>query len=201
MIGSMMPPPIPLWARLGALIALLIAWPALAAGVVTPAPRIGAGLALPVAMKCSHLVSGPGGETLVNTCDMCRIVTVQRKRPGADAPISRTLTVGGQTRNELSFRGPGHSRIIADVPCRQKQPGASPTPGGEGEQRCIMMQQAGGRLALFNLCEECRAVVVERIDKKGGRRMQTLSVGGKSAAPLESQGATGARILSEKSCK
>jgi hypothetical protein len=34
------------------------------------------------AQKCSRLIKTPSGEQLLNTCGSCRIVKVQRKRPG-----------------------------------------------------------------------------------------------------------------------
>jgi hypothetical protein len=157
------------------------------------------------ALKCTRLVKGPGGEKAVNTCGSCRIVMIQRKRPGADAPINRTLTLAAKTTTGLSFRGPGHSRILSDTPCRQPAPNKAPANPQEAAKRCILMQRTvnGGvsGLALANTCDECRTAVVDRIDANGSRRSQNVVIGGKSVIPLTAKGAVQAGILSEKACK
>ncbi|MBL6932186.1 MAG: hypothetical protein ISR45_04500 [Rhodospirillales bacterium] len=161
------------------------------------------------ALKCSRLVKTAGGEKIVNTCGSCRIVNIQRKRPGADAPINRTLTLAPRTTTDLSFRGPGQSRILADTPCSEagadgSNTGAQPSPEGDGK-RCILMQrtQKAGitGLALANTCAECRTAVVDRIDAGGQRRSQNVVIAGKSVIPLPALGAVQAGILHEKACK
>ena len=160
------------------------------------------------ALKCSRLIKTPGGEQLINTCQSCRIVKVQRKRPGANAPINRTYTVPPNTTTNLSFRGPGRSRVISDSPCNsgttgdRKKRANSPPEGGV--KRCILMQRvekAGiSGLALANTCSECRTAVVDRIDSNGSRRSQNVVISGKSIIPLPAKGATQAGIISEKPC-
>ena len=160
------------------------------------------------ALKCSRLIKTPGGEQLINTCGSCRIVKVQRKRPGADAPINRTYTVPPNTTTNLSFRGPGRSRILSDSPCHSgaangKKTGASP-PSYRGGKRCILMQRVEKAgitgLALVNTCNECRTAVVDRINSTGSRRSQNIVLSGKSVISLPAKGATQAGIMSEKSC-
>ena len=159
-------------------------------------------------LKCTRLIKTPGGEQLINTCGSCRIVKVQRKRPGAEAPINRTYTVPPKTTTGLSFRGPGRSRILLDTSCR---PGATDgaktraTPSSEGGgKRCILMQRIEKfgiiGLALANTCNECRTAVVDRIDASGSRRSQNVVIGGKSVIPLPAKGAAQAGIMSEKPC-
>jgi len=160
------------------------------------------------ALKCSRLIKTPGGEQLINTCGSCRIVKVQRKRPGANAPMNRTYTVPPNTTTNLSFRGPGRSRILSDSPCR---PGAggdtkkrdNPSPEGGGK-RCILMQRVEKAgitgLALANTCDQCRTAVVDRIDASGSRRSQNVVISGKSVIPLPAKGAARAGIISEKPC-
>lgn len=162
-------------------------------------------------LTCTRLVTTPRGEQLVNTCGSCRLVHVQRKRPGADAPINRTLTLAPRTTTDLSFRGPGHSRIIADTPCHQGAgaEGGATTEAQQGPQednkRCILMQRtvnAGvSGLALANTCNECRTAVVDRVDAQGRRRSQNIAIGGRSIMPLPAKGAVQAGILHEKPCK
>ena len=65
------------------------------------------------ATTCSRLFKTAGGEQLINSCNSCRIVKLQRKRPGEGAPINRTYTVPPKTTTNLSFRGPGRSRIVS----------------------------------------------------------------------------------------
>lgn len=161
------------------------------------------------AQKCSRLIKTPSGEQLLNTCGSCRIVKVQRKRPGSDAPINRTYTVPPKTTTDLSFRGPGRSRVLSDTPCRPgaadgSKTGAPPSPEGDGK-RCILMQRvkkAGVTgLALANTCDQCRTAVVDRIDASGSRRSQNVVIAGKSVFSLPAKGAVQAGIMSEKSCK
>ena len=161
------------------------------------------------ALKCSRLVKSVGGEKLVNTCGSCRIVMIQRKRPGADAPINRTLTLAPKTTTDLSFRGPGQSRILSDTGCSaagaQGTQSVAPQPQKGDGKHCILMQRtvkAGiSGLALANTCGECRTAVVDRIDASGKRRSQNVVIGGKSVIPLPALGAVQAGILHEKSCK
>ncbi len=159
-------------------------------------------------LKCSRLIKSVGGEKLVNTCGTCRIVNIQRKRPGQPAPINRTLTLAPKTTTDLSFRGPGHSRILSDTGCRAgasngANTGAAQSPQGDGK-RCIVMQRTQNAgvtgLALANTCSECRKAVVDRIDAKGGRRSQNIVIGGKSIIPLPALGAVQAGIQHEKPC-
>ena len=192
---------IPLWARLAALIALFLAWPVSAAPIITPAPQgIGASLLTPVAMKCTRVFKQQGREILLNTCGSCRIVKLQRTRPGASAPINRTLTVAAKTRTELSFRGPGQTRIQSDSSCKGDAKSA-PAPQISDAKRCIQMKQTTDGIGLVNPCKECRIAIVERVDKFSNRKQETIAIAGQSAMKLESRGAAGARVLSEKACK
>ena len=159
------------------------------------------------ALKCSRLVKSVGGEKIINTCGNCRIVNIQRKRPSAAAPINRTLTLAPKTTTDLSFRGPGQSRILSDTPCHPEgasASGKSQSPEEDGK-RCIQMQRtmkAGvSGLALTNTCGECRTAVVDRIAANGARRSQNVAIGGRSSIPLPSMGAVQAGIMNEKPCK
>ena len=161
------------------------------------------------ALKCSRLIITPGGEKLINTCGSCRIIKVQRKRPGADAPINRTLTMAPRTTTDLSFRGPGQSRIIADTSCQPTPTQGATTGAQKGPQadgkRCIIMQRTLNAgitgLALANTCSACRKAVVDRIHADGSRRSQNVVIAGKSVIPLAAKGAAQAGILHEKPCK
>jgi len=204
MLGS----PIPLWARLAALIALLISWPAMAGNFAASVQKAHASapstLLTPVALTCTRLAKQLGRETLINNCGMCRIVKVQRKRPGASAPINRTLTLAPKTTTQLSFRGPGQSRVMSDTPCKASSVGRVPARQGSSlasdGKKCLKLAQTPAGIGLVNACRECRAGVVERVDDKGNRRSQTLVIAATSAMKLPSNGATGVRVQSEKRC-
>lgn len=160
-------------------------------------------------LKCSRLLKTAGGEQLINSCNSCRIVKIQRKRPGAGAPINRTYTVPEKTTTNLSFRGPGRSRIISDTSCHRgtaEQRGTESNPSPERvSKRCVLMQRTEKAgitgLALANTCTDCRIVVVDRVDSVGSRRSQNIVISGKSIVPLPSKGATKTGIMTEKSCK
>ena len=157
------------------------------------------------AQKCVRLGTQAGREILVNRCPACRIVRLERKRPGGGFPAQRTYTVPETSRVTLSFRGPGRTRILTDGPCR----GASPEDAGEelpgdGRQaKCIhLRRKKGGPVVLFNGCRACRAVVVERAAPGGTRKTQTFAVAGRSSVPLARPGApVQARIITEKPCR
>lgn len=157
------------------------------------------------AQKCVRLGTQAGRETLVNACPACRIVHLERKRPGGAFPAQRTYTVPERSRVTLSFRGPGRTRILSDEPCR----GAAPEDAGEesfGTERqagCIhLRRKKGGPVVLFNGCRACRAVVVERAGPGGARKTQTFAVAGGSSVPLARPGApVQARIVAEKPCR
>lgn len=165
------------------------------------------------AFKCTRLVKTLGGEVLVNSCNSCRIVKIQRKRPSSSAPINRTYPVAAKTKTGLSFRGPGQSTILSDTPCRptssNAMSGEAPnvdgkTARGDGK-RCIILrktQVAGiSGLAVANICKECRMAVIDRINAKGERRSEKVAIAARSMMPIASLGAMQAAILDDKSCK
>lgn len=157
------------------------------------------------AQKCVRLSTQSGREILVNRCPACRIVRLERKRPGGAFPAQRTYTVPETSRVTLSFRGPGRTRILADEPCRGASPeDAGEAPSGDGRQaKCIHLRRTkGGPVVLFNGCRACRAVVVERAAPGGARKTQTFAVAGRSSVPLARPGApVQARIIAEKPCR
>ncbi len=155
------------------------------------------------ALKCSRIVKQSGREHLLNRCGTCRIVSIQRKRPGAEAPISRTVTIPAKSNVTLSFRGPGQSRITSDVPCKPEPGAQSAAPdGGQSDGvKCIQLQRTANGLALTNTCGRCRTAVVERLDGKGGKRMQNIAIDTRKSIALPAKGAAYARILTEKNCK
>ena len=112
-------------------------------------------------LKCSRITKQSGREFLTNTCAVCRIVSIQRKRPGADAPISRKITIPKRSKVSLSFRGPGQSRITSDVPCKETGGAQTSAPSDQNRagqasgQKCIQLQRAGNQgLVVANACNK-----------------------------------------------
>ncbi len=157
------------------------------------------------AQKCVRLGTQAGREILVTACPACRIVHLERKRPGGTFPAQRTYTVPERSRVTLSFRGPGRTRILSDGPCRGAAPedaGEKP-PGTERQAKCIHLRRTkGGPVVLFNGCRACWSVVVERAGPGGARKTQTFAVAGQASVPLARPGApVQARIVAEKPCR
>ncbi len=206
-------------------VAALAGWGGPAAGAETPLACAGCGVSAPDAggghagarlppapmlelikgQRCVRLATQAGREILVNACQACRIVHLERKRPGGGFPAQRTYTVPESSRVTLSFRGPGRTRILSEGPCRAAAPGETgeQTPGETREAKCIHFRQSmGGPVVLFNSCQACRAVVVERAGPAGARNRQTFAVAGGSSVPLARPGApVQARIVTEKPCR
>lgn len=146
------------------------------------------------AAKCVRLGKSGGRETLINRCGDCRKVKLQRRRPGGNFPTARTITVPELSQIELSFLGPGRTRIVSDQSCR-----AAADPRDDG-QRCTRLKvMKNGTLALVNQCAICRIAVVERAQPGGGRKMRTVVLAARAAVPIAGQGQ--ARVLTEKSCR
>ena len=154
-------------------------------------------LLVPVkAKKCVYLEKRMTSETLVNKCRTCQIVNLRRKRSGNLAPTQRTYTVPGKSRIELSFRGPGHTRILSNIDCNKSTPEVL-----EG-RKCVRFHRfSDGSPALFNECPACRTVVIEREDDEGDRKRSTYTLNNRAYLPLQTYGAKIARIVSDKACR
>lgn len=178
-----------LWA---AAVIAVVAWTRPAAGEGRPVAASGSG-------QCLRLIDAPGGRLLLNACGACRVAKVQLRRPGAEAPVSRTYPVPAHARIEISIRGPNQVRLDSDQPC--EGPGADAEDRRDEAPRCVQVQRpTQGVPVLVNGCELCRAVVVERVDAGGRRRQQTVALSGRSFAPLAPDGAAYARLVSERGC-
>ena len=161
------------------------------------------------APKCTHLKKMLSGELLQNTCSSCRVIKIQRKRPGAVAPINRTYTIPENSNTKLSFRGPGQSRILSDIPCKSnflnKIKNKRTKNSETKEKKCIELKRVNKTgvpgLALLNNCDQCRIAVVDRIDSIGSSRLQNIVLAGKSVITLPAMGAVRAGVKTEKSCK
>ena len=79
-----------------------------------------AAIALPI-NKCARIIKNTvGSETLLNRCDTCMQIKVERRRPGNSgaAPTMRDYTMPQGSSQPLPFKGPGGTRIVAEFPCK-----------------------------------------------------------------------------------
>ena len=160
-----------------------------------------------IANRCVRLVRRSVEGRLVNTCASCRVVQVKRERSstiGPPALRSYTVIEGGDFR--LPFKGPGRTRLATEQPCsspsQQTVPVEDQIVQDPGSFECIRPLSISGQgLVLANICQECRAVIVER--SKSGRpiKMEAVTLPGKSMTPLAAKGATGARLIQEGGCR
>lgn len=82
---------------------------------------------------CVFLLPERGGEAVVNRCNACREVMLERERFGVGAPTVRALMLPGEAMTSLPFRGPGRTRILGERAC--------PAPSGRHGAQAI---SAGG---------------------------------------------------------
>ena len=177
-----------------ALAVVSLAWPALAeAKTAADGARLG---------NCARVVRHASGDMVENKCVSCRLVSVQRTRPGANKPTSRTVTVPKRARQPLPFLGPGRTRITADRAC----PGAAPEPlradkVSSPDQKCVrLLKTRAGGAALVNPCQVCRTVKVEFIDTAGNRTHRAFAIAPRSPMGFPATGLAKARILTDAPC-
>ncbi len=158
---------------------------------LTPALAIGIS-------QCVTLAGGNGNKKLINRCPVCRVVKVERMRPGAAAPVYRRFTLPKNSRISVSLYGPGRSRVVSDVPC-----------AGAGKRNrrivskagtCVRFNSKGDGLVLVNSCQVCRSVMLERTNKDNSRKNQSFAIAARSTVPVAANGSVSAKILNERSC-
>lgn len=181
---------------IAAVAALIVAW-ALVAETTSASAAAGR-------QKCVRIIHHASGDMVENSCGGCRLVSVQRARPGAGKPTSQTVTVPKQSRQPLAFLGPGHTRITAHRPC----PGAAPesprsdaasnaAPGG----KCVrFLRTRTGGAALVNPCQVCRTVKVEFVDTAGNRTRRAFAIAPNAPLSVPAAGMAKARILMDTPC-
>tara|TARA_E500000331_G_scaffold344358_1_gene380488 strand:+ start:994 stop:1467 length:474 start_codon:yes stop_codon:yes gene_type:complete len=130
-------------------------------------------------------------EAVINTCDTCRRVAIQRRRVGASgAPVMRTYDLQPKSKFSLPFKGPGRSRVTSDVPCRGDLGGGSDLLNpGKGQRKntqkqCVYLQGTkNNKVLLINRCSRCRAAAVARYSRSGkslGRQFYKLAGGART---------------------
>ena len=78
---------------------------------------------------CVLLLPDNGG-ILVNRCDSCREVTLERVRVGEGIPNIRAMMLPGEAITPMPFRGPGRTRILGERAC-------PPQPGRNAQQASV----------------------------------------------------------------
>jgi len=165
--------------------------------------------AMSAAPQCARTYAQGHSEFVINTCDTCRRVSIQRRRIGANgAPTMRTYDLRPKTKFPLPFKGPGRSRVTSDVPCRDEAGGGrdvlNPGKGRrtEAPKTCVALQATSKNgVVLVNSCGECRAAAVERFTRSGnsmGREFYKLRPRGSTrVAP---KGAARVGYLADVAC-
>lgn len=146
--------------------------------------------------NCVDVVTARGAEYLVNRCGQCRTAEVERQRPGMEKPTQHTYTLPTGAPLQLSFLGPGFTRVRSDRAC----PGTTRREASADDgQACVSLQrspQSGP--VMLNECNGCRQVVLQRFGADTTQNKYLLA--GRSYMPIQANGAAGARILSDGPC-
>lgn len=161
------------------------------------------------APQCARVIAQGYSEYVVNTCQVCRRVGIQRRRIGAQgAPVMRTYDLQPLAKFPLPFKGPGRSRVTSDVPCRDEAGGGRDILNpGKGRRTsvpksCVSLRNTGkGGAVLVNQCGECRAAAVARYSKSGqpmGREFYKVRPRARVAVP--SKGAASVGYLADVAC-
>lgn len=150
-------------------------------------------------VSCVRLFSQEGGEVLINACEVCRRVGIERTRPGAQFPTARTVVVPERSRIELSFLGPGRTRLTSEEQCRTAGSGEADAGRSDG-QRCVQFARSRGAYLLVNGCGTCRSVAVLRTDPAGRQSRGTYLVGPQSSLAYPADGAVTAAIADDAPC-
>ena len=169
--------------------------------------------------QCIGLVRSGGGEHLVNRCGVCRMATVMRTRPGSAVPASRQFSLRGQSDLRLPFKGPGRSRVTADLPCKgsaaeapnlvspRGTPAAPPKPAdpqaAKYQTACLSLKRAvSGGVAVVNSCAFCRIAGIHRQDAGGGRKQrQAILVEGGATLLVPRKGFAKVGLIGEAACR
>ena len=161
------------------------------------------------APQCARMYAQGYSEFIVNTCNKCRRVAIQRRRIGArGAPVMRTYDLRPKSKFPLPFKGPGRSRVTSDVPCRDEAGGGrdifNPGKGRRTDKpkTCVSLQNTGnGDVSLLNQCGECRAAAVARYSRSGqsmGRQFYKLNP--RSSLRVAPKGAARVGYLADVAC-
>ncbi len=171
--------------------------------------------------QCIGLVRGGGGEHLVNRCGDCRMATVLRSRPGSGLPASRQFSLRAKSDLRLPFKGPGHSRVTADLPCKGSadeapnlvSPRGTPRDANTKLDQQVVAPQAAakclsltrtvsGGVAVNNSCAFCRVAGIHRQDISGQRtQREVLVLQGGATKLVPQKGFARIGLLGELECR
>jgi len=188
---------------LGTLILIAGSSAAHAAGpVISPVIGTGNPVLQKIATKCTRLVRRGSSETLINTCNTCRIVSVTRKRKGIATPTRREFNLSARSQFPVPFRGPGSSRITSDILCKgAKSKNAHPVNSAQDKKCVALEQRPGGKVVLVNSCGSCRGVAVHRVNKAGrSLGLQAYKLFPQAVARVAPKGAASVIISGEVAC-
>jgi hypothetical protein len=153
-----------------------------------------------IATKCTRLIRRSGRETLINTCNSCRLVGVTRKRAGIPTPVRREFSLAGRSQFPVPFRGPGVSRITSDIMCKgQPNPNAAPV---NTEKKCVSLEQRPqGKVVMVNSCGTCRGVAIQRMTRAGqSLGLQAYKIFPQAVVMVTPKGAARVAIAGEVAC-
>ncbi len=168
-------------------------------GLIFPINTISAG-------ACTRIHKENSSEYILNACDACRKVNIQRKRRGIAMPVMRTYNIQPLSKFPTPFRGIGRSRITSEIPCEDTK-GAGinitdPHTKYKQQKNCINLHAVGSKgVVLVNKCSRCQGVAIQRISTNGSSmgqqiyKMKPLSV-----IAVRSKGAAQVRYLNEAPC-
>ena len=155
---------------------------------------------------CTRILQQNSSEYILNTCDTCRKVRIQRKRRGIAMPVMRTYNVQPFLKFPTPFKGVGRSRITSETPCGGTK-GASvnlldPQTKHKQQNNCINLQAAGSNgVVLENKCSSCLGVAIQRIGITGKHmRQQVYKMKPLSRISVPSRGAAQVRYLAAVPC-
>ncbi|MED5395917.1 MAG: hypothetical protein VX990_04345 [Pseudomonadota bacterium] len=192
-----------------ALLNIPLATTANGAGPQLPALEVGINqLRVPVTMaRCARLITNSGREVIYNSCGVCRVVSISRKRNGIAIPVTRTYNVRPRNKFPLPFRGPGRSRITNEQACEGDKGSAqnlvNPTKRNlQAEKQCVELKQtSSGSVVLVNACAACRGTAIQRQDLRGKPMgMQAYKLGPQSVTPVARKGAAKVSLIGEVAC-
>lgn len=185
-------------------LALLVCWPGAAFGM-----NLGQGgdgsqgslLLLQALSPCVTLSEINGRGTLINRCGACQAVGLSHKRPGDKPAIHRTYPVPANSSTGLPFRGPGQSQITSIAPCRPEATQDQKKDATASEKCAHLQRTLDGGLVIINTCNGCLEAEAELLGEGNFKARESFTLAGRAYMPVETKGASQARILSERKCR
>jgi hypothetical protein len=90
--------------------------------------------------------------------------------------------------------------VSSEKPCDNTPAPQGNATADDGKDCVTFQQNPDAGTVMLNACKICRLVVVERVDAKGGEKHNRYYLVANSYVPLQAQGATSARIVSDGPC-